>query len=159
MDALKQAGGRERATYAPAGMGRGTFRYRRQERVGEPALRECLRELAQWRPRFGSPRLTALVRREMGDVNHQRVERVTGRKDSCCGAGAGSGRAGYPVEAPAGPNQRLAMDFVHDSLLGGRTLQALTIVDQLTRQCPAIEVDASITGQRVVRVLERIRDT
>ena len=136
-------------------MGRGTFRHRRQERVGERALRECLRELAQWRPRFGSPRLTALVRREMGAVNHQIVERVTGRKDSCCG----SGRAGYPVEAPAGPNQRLAMDFVHDSLLGGRTLQALTIVDQLTRQCPAIEVDASITGQRVVRVLERIRDT
>ena len=48
------------------------------------------------------------------------------------------------------------MDFVHDSMLGGRRLRDLTIVAQFTRECPAIEVDTSITGQRVVRVLERL---
>ena len=35
----------------------------------------------------------------------------------------------------------------------------MTIVDQFTRECPAIEVDTSITGQRVVRVLDRLRET
>ena len=35
----------------------------------------------------------------------------------------------------------------------------LTAGDQFTRECPAIEVDTSITGQRVVRVLERLRET
>ena len=32
-------------------------------------------------------------------------------------------------------------------------------MDQFTRECPAIEVDTSITGQRVVRVLDRLRET
>ena len=35
----------------------------------------------------------------------------------------------------------------------------MTIVDQFTRECPAIEVDTSITGQRVVRVLDRLSET
>ena len=51
------------------------------------------------------------------------------------------------------------MDFVHDSMLGGWRLRDLTIVAQFTRECPAIEVDTSITGQRVVRVLERLGET
>ena len=51
------------------------------------------------------------------------------------------------------------MDFVQDSTVGGRRIRALTIVDQFTRECPAIEVDTSITGQRVVRVLDRLSGT
>ncbi len=35
----------------------------------------------------------------------------------------------------------------------------MTIVDEFTRECPAIEVDTSITGQRVVRVLDRLSET
>ena len=58
-----------------------------------------------------------------------------------------------------GPNQRWSMDFVQDSTVGGRRIRALAIVDQFTRECPAIEVDTSITGQRVVRVLDRLRET
>ena len=58
-----------------------------------------------------------------------------------------------------GPNQRWSMDFVLDSTVGGRRIRALTIVDQFTRECPAIEVDTSITGQRVVRVLDRLSGT
>ena len=48
------------------------------------------------------------------------------------------------------------MDFVQDSTVGGRRIRALTIMDQFTRECPAIEVDTSIPGQRVVRVLDRL---
>ena len=39
-------------------------------------VRGLIRELARLRPRFGSPRLSALVRRELGPVNHQSVERI-----------------------------------------------------------------------------------
>ena len=35
---------------------------------------------------------------------------------------------------------------------------ALTIVDDCSRECLAIEVDTSITGTRVVAVLERLAD-
>ncbi len=56
-------------------------------------------------------------------------------------------------------NQRWAMDFVSDTLASGRTFRALTIIDEYTRECPAIEVDTSLPGLRVIRVLDLLADT
>ena len=126
-------------------------------------LRDLIRELARLRPRFGSQRLTALVRRELGPVNHKRVERIYAQKGLQLPRRR-KGRRGYggrvvPLAALTGPNQRWSMDFVQDGTVGGRRNRALTIVDEFTRECPAIEVDTSITGQRVVRVLDRLSET
>lgn len=52
----------------------------------------------------------------------------------------------------------MGRDFVSDALGDGRRFRALTVVDAFTRQCLAIEVDTSLCGQRVVRVLERLRE-
>jgi putative transposase len=67
-----------------------------------------------------------------------------------------SGQRGVaPVVQPATyANQRWAMDFVSDTLATGRTFRVLTIVDEYTRECPAIEADTSLPGLRVIRVLE-----
>jgi putative transposase len=62
------------------------------------------------------------------------------------------------ADAITRPNQRWGMDFVSDSLADGRTFRALAIVDHYTRECPAIEVDLSLPGARVVRVLERLAE-
>lgn len=51
------------------------------------------------------------------------------------------------------------MDFVSDALGDGRKFRALTLVDDYTRECPAIEVDFSLPGGRVVQVLDRIATT
>ena len=51
------------------------------------------------------------------------------------------------------------MDFVSDSTVIGRRFRALAIVDDYSRECPAIEVDTSLGGARVVGVLERLADT
>ena len=48
------------------------------------------------------------------------------------------------------------MDFVTDALADGRKFRSLTIVDDLTRECSAIEVDTSLTGPRIIRVLEQL---
>ena len=50
------------------------------------------------------------------------------------------------------------MDFVSDSLADGRTFRALAIVDHYTRECVVIEVDLSLPGARVIRVLERLAE-
>ena len=47
------------------------------------------------------------------------------------------------------------MDFLSDALADGRSFRTLTIVDDFTKVSPAIEVDTSISGRRVIRVLER----
>ena len=49
------------------------------------------------------------------------------------------------------------MDFVADALFDGRRLRALTIVDNYTRQCLAIEVGQRLTGDDVAATLNRIK--
>lgn len=49
------------------------------------------------------------------------------------------------------------MDFVADALFDGRRLRALTVVDNYTRECLAIEVGQSLKGEDVVAVLERTK--
>jgi transposase InsO family protein len=63
------------------------------------------------------------------------------------------------VPAAQTPNQSWSMDYVADGLIDGRKLRALTVVDDFTRECLAIEVDTSLPGSRVVAVLERLRDS
>lgn len=50
------------------------------------------------------------------------------------------------------------MDLVHDVLADGRRFRVLVVVDDYSRECLALEVDTSITGQRVSRVLDRLQN-
>jgi len=57
---------------------------------------------------------------------------------------------------PTAPTQHWSMDFMHDQLADGRRFRCLTVVDHFSRESPAIEVGRSLTGRRVVAVLERL---
>lgn len=61
-----------------------------------------------------------------------------------------------PLPAPSKPNECWSMDFVSDALGDGRKFRALALVGDFTRECPVIEVDVSLPGARVVRVLEQL---
>jgi putative transposase len=56
------------------------------------------------------------------------------------------------------PNQRWSIDFVSDCMSRGRVIRMLTLVDDCTPECPAIEVDTSLGGLRVRRVLDRVAE-
>jgi putative transposase len=56
------------------------------------------------------------------------------------------------------PNQRWSIDFVSDCVSTGKVIRMLTVVDDYTRECPAIEADTSLGGLRVRRVLDRIAE-
>jgi len=49
------------------------------------------------------------------------------------------------------------MDFMGDALANGRKIRLLNIVDAYSRECLRIEVDTSLPGARVARVLEELR--
>ena len=53
-------------------------------------------------------------------------------------------------------NQRWSIDFVSDSVNGSKVIRILTLVDDYTRECPAMEVDTCLGGLRVRRVLDRV---
>jgi putative transposase len=128
----------------------------------DAALRQRLRELAGERKRFGSPRLHIMLKREGLVINHKRTERIYREEGLVLRRkrrrkGAAGLRVTMPT--PQRPNQRWSMDFVTDSIVTGRRFRALAIVDDFSRECPAIEVDTSLGGVRVVSVLERLAQT
>jgi putative transposase len=57
---------------------------------------------------------------------------------------------------PTGPYHVWAYDFVFDSCADGKQLKCLTIVDEWTRECLAIDVAGSIRSSRVIDVLARL---
>ncbi len=57
------------------------------------------------------------------------------------------------------PDEHWSLNFITDSLADGRRFRALTFVDNMSRESPAIEVDRSLSGQWVVAVLERLAST
>ena len=127
----------------------------------DSVLRHRLRELAGQRRRFGSPRLHVLLKREGLVVNHKRTERIYKEEGLALRRKRRRKRAAGTrviIPAPERPNQKWSMDFVSDSVVTGRRFRALAIVDDYSRECPAIEVDTSLGGARVVNVLERLAD-
>jgi putative transposase len=48
------------------------------------------------------------------------------------------------------------MDFMQDVLVAGRRFRTLNVLDLLTRECLALEVDTSLPGPRVTRVLDQL---
>lgn len=65
---------------------------------------------------------------------------------------------------PAGPdpcprpdqNQVWAYDFVFDACANGQQLKCLTVIDEFTRECLAIDVAGSIRSTRVIEVLAKL---
>jgi len=125
-------------------------------------VRKRLRELAEQRKRFGSPRLHILLKREGLVVNHKRTERIYREEGLALRRKRRrKGATGVRVVIPSAqrPNEHWSMDFVSDSIVTGRRFRALIVVDNYSRECPVIEVDTSLGGARVVNVLERLSDT
>jgi len=61
-----------------------------------------------------------------------------------------------PLAAPVEANISWSLDFMHDSLVNGRTIRTLNIIDEFNREELWIEVDTSIPAARVVRVLDML---
>ena len=152
-------GASERRACRLAKIDRNVVHYKPKLRSGEHQIRERLRALAEQRRRFGCKRLHVLLAREGVHANHKRVHRIY--KDEQLQVRKRKRKRTYQargrrLESPNRPNQRWAMDFVSDVVAAGRRIRVLTIVDAYTREALAVEVDTSITGDRVVRALDEI---
>lgn len=139
------------------GVDRSSYRYEPAP-DRDVALRSKLTELARQKPRYGYRRLGVLLERDGEVVNHKRLRRIYRE------AGLGvrrrerkrleRGRVGMPLMRRR--NQEWSIDFVSDALATGRAIRTLTVLDEFTKECPAIEVDSSLSGERVTRVLDRV---
>lgn len=144
------------------GLWRSTRTYQRRTDLKEDALRARLKTLAGERSTWGCPKLHAVLKREGLVTNHKRTERIYKEEKLSLKLRKHKTKRVSELRAPLAPaespNERWSMDFIHSRLYQGRRFKSLTIVDDCTRESPVIEVDTSIPGIRVVRVLDRLKE-
>jgi putative transposase len=141
------------------GLSRTSFGYKPVVKPGEEVIRKRLKELAQARRRFGCPRLHVMLRREGFVINHKRTERIYRQEGLLLRIRRRkkvSSLLRTQMPRPNYPNHIWSMDFMRDSLADGRAIKVLSVVDEYTRKCFRIEVDTSINGVRITRVLTEI---
>ena len=124
-------------------------------------MRMRINEIAKTRVRYGYKRIHVLLRREGWSVNDKRVYRIYCEEGLKLRTKKPKRRksAAQRVQRPPATflNQSWSMDFVTDSLFNGHRFRSLTIVDNFSRECMAIEVGQHIKGEDVVRVVEQIK--
>lgn len=117
-----------------------------------------MKQLGEKKTAWGYRLLHGALRLDGWQVNHKQVHRLY-RQEKLALRKKGKKRfksqVRGQVKAAKRPGELWVMDFVQDALADGRGFRALNLGDSFTRQCLAQEVDTSLSGQRVVRVLEK----
>ena len=116
-------------------------------------------ELVRGHPRYGYRRIWALLRREGWRVNRKRIDRLWRREGLKVPRKQRKKRyLGHSVNGCARHRAEhkdhvWAWDFIHDRTHEGRALKWLSMVDEYTRECLALEVGRGMTADRVIEVL------
>jgi putative transposase len=154
---MAEYGYSERRACKLVGMDRSSYRYEVRPDRNEK-LRQDLVALARQKPRYGYRRLYAILSKRGWQANPKRIYRLYRQENLAVRRIRRKRlqRVAAVRQALTAANQEWALDFVSDGIATGRGLRILTIVDSYTRECPAIEVDTSLSSRRVTKVLERV---
>ena len=139
-------------------MDRSAVRYQKQ-RKSDDAERALLRAIAGERRRFGYRRLREMARRKGMVMNLKKVYRLYCEEGLKVRRRGGRKRAigtRAPLEKALRPNAIWVLDFVSDTLETGRRFRVFNVEDQFTRRGLGVEIDTSLPGKRIVRVLDRL---
>ncbi|WDI41526.1 IS3 family transposase [Bremerella sp. P1] len=157
--------GRERVSERRAcrvlGQPRSTQRRVRWVPDDEPRLVREMIELAEQYGRYGYRRITEMLRRKGWQVNHKRIERLWRREGLKVPKRQPKRRRLWLNDGSCvrlRPSQRdevWSYDFVHHRTHDGRAFRMLTLIDEYTRECLAIDVARQLTSEDV---LERLSD-
>jgi putative transposase len=138
---------------------RSSLRYRSRMATKDAPAIAAMRELSARYPRFGYRRIRIYLEREghaMGMERAHRLWRQAGLQVPRKRPRRKVATTRPRPNAPTGPNQVWAYDFVFDRCANDQTLKCLTIVDEWLHECLAIDVQGGIRSARVIEVLSRL---
>jgi len=147
------------------GLSRSGLRYAPVASDIRAALARRIEELAGVHPRFGYRRIWALLVREGWSVNKKAVRRIwrlSGLKLAKPRAKPGPRRPhGQDANAchlrpSRGKDDVWTWDFIFDRTSDGRSLKWLSLVDEYTRECLALEARRGMTAEEIRVILAEV---
>lgn len=145
-------------------IGLGLASYYRQPkdwREADSAVIEAINEVLAKVPRAGFWKGFTRMRSKGYRFNHKRVFRVYRRMGLNLPRRVKRKlpkRVPKPLVVEPAVNSQWALDFMHDTLYCGKRFRTLNVIDEGTREYLAIEVDTSLPVERVIRVLEQLKE-
>lgn len=139
-------------------IGRTSLYYSPKMPAKDAPVMEAMKSLSRTYPRFGSRRIRVFLERDGINIGKERCSRLWAKaglqvpKKRRRRRTVGTLR---PI-SPIARNFVWSYDFVYDACANGQKLKCLTIIDEYTRECVAIDVNGAIRSARVIDVLSRL---
>jgi putative transposase len=139
-----------------------TQRYKMKQPDRDKALTAEINKLAKRYKRYGYRMITAKLRQDGWIVNHKRVQRIWQKEGlqvpyrRIFKKAKGTSDNSCAVKKAEYPNHVWTYDFISDQTEDGGKLKILTVLDEFTRESPAIELGRSIRARDVIEVLEHL---
>ncbi len=122
---------------------------------------DALQAMVKKRPRWGFWKCFHRLRLDGRPWNHKRVYRIykeLGLNHKRRTKKRLPRRVRVPLEVPARPNAVWSIDFMQDTLYNGRRFRTFNVIDEGVREVLGIEIDTSLTGTRIKRVMEQMKE-
>lgn len=149
----------QRRACALLSVSRSTLGYQPRLPIKDAPVLAAMRDLSAQYPRFGYRRIHVFLGRRGFELSPDRTHRLwrsaglqVPRKRPRRRVACSRPR---PLAAWAG-NHVWAYDFVFDACANGQQLKCLTVIDEFTRECLAIDVAGGIRSKRVIEVLSQL---
>jgi putative transposase len=148
-------------------LARSSLRYSSVVRDEQVALARRIEELAGIHPRFGYRRIWALLDREGWTVNKKAVRRhwrQLGLKLAAPRANPrprpihGQDANACHLRPSRGKDDVWTWDFIFDRTSDGRSLKWLSLIDEYTRECLALEARRGMTAEEIRVILAEVAD-
>jgi len=156
---LQGRGISQRRACALMGTARSTLGYVSTLAERDGPVIEAMKRLAGQYPRYGYRRIRIFLRREGYPMSTDRCHRLWRQAGRQVPRRRRRRRVSSTLPRPLpahGRNHVWAYDFVFDACANGQPLKGLTVVDEYTRECLAIDVAGSIRSPRVIEGLARL---
>ena len=155
----RERGLSERRACGLLGISRSTLGYELRLPVKDAPVIEAMKALSAQYPRYGYRRIRIFLRRQGHPIGVHRTHRLWRQAGLQLPRRRPRRRiaSGRPQPLPAAHAHFMwAYDFVFDATASGQQIKCLTIVDEFTHECLAIDVAGSIRSKRVIEVLSRL---
>ncbi len=149
----------ERRACRLIGVARSALAYQSKVDAKDASVIEAMKRLSGQYPRYGYRKIRIFLGREGFEMSPGRAERLWRKAKLQLPAKRRRKRISSSRPRPLPPraaNHVWAYDFVFDACANGQQIKCLSVIDEFTRECLAIDVAGSIRSSRVIEILARL---